>query len=369
MSDHSEGFRQAFQEAFVGSPFGQCWPHIIRKFVEGEYVQAGASSKWIHFEDAQEDMRAIHLAGSTGMKELLIRECGKVWDKWGQQMRPFWNSYCVDPWDCWSIGDFGCMLCTPSQQAQESWHKFLMRSRIPGTFRASTEYVFAEALPQLVELDGVLSPKVLGFDVPAIPKQMMEKALWYVQHQTTHIQVVKSEDGSFAYYFLAKDNRGKYPKLTTRLIDMYEAALNGNKDPRIKSHETLLDVCLSLHKVVEADEAYGVPECEGNPCDLDCPGCKGFKHSGICSHVLAVNHILEKFNVKYQLAEIGKKTDKGTKGKSKAPPKALTRIPQQAASKGKGKAKGKAKAPPPKAQAIKGKGKESSDESDSSEED
>ena len=290
------------------------------------------------------------------MKELLIRECGLVWDKWGKQMNTFWNSYCVDPWDCWSIGEFGCMLCTPSQQAQESWHKQLLKSRIPGAFRASTEHVFAEALPQLIQLDGVLSPTVLVFDVPAIPKQMMEKALWYVQHQSTHIHVVKGEDDSFTYYFLAKDNRGKYPKLNARLIAMYEAALNGNKDPRIRDHETLLDVCLSLHKVVDAEEVYGVPVCEANPSELDCPHCKGFKHSGICSHVLAVNHILTKFNVKYHLAEIGKKTDKGTKGKSKAPPKALTRIPQKQAITSKGKGKGKV---PPLA-------KDSSDE-DSSE--
>ena len=57
-----------------------------------------------------------------------------------------------------------------------------------------------------------------------------------------------------------------------------------------------------------------------------------------------MNHILTKFKVKCHLAEIGKKTDKGTKGKSKAPPKALTRIPQKQAITS--KAKGKAKVPP-----------------------
>ena len=191
-------------------------------------------------------------------------------------------------------------------------------------------------------------------DVPTIPKPMMEKALWYVQHQSTHIRVVKSDEGSFTYYFLAKDNRGKYTKLTAQLITMYDAALYGKKDTRIREHDTLLDVCLSLHKVVDAEEVYGVPVCEGNPRELDCPHCKGFKHSGICSHVLAVNHILEAFNVKYHLAEIGKKTDKTNKGKEKAPPKALTRIPQQKAI------KGKAKVPPPP--------QDSSDE-DSSDED
>ena len=50
---------------------------------------------------------------------------------------------------------------------------------------------------------------------------------------------------------------------------------------------------------------------------------------GICSHVLAINHILKQFNVRYQLATIGKKTDKLKKGPSKKITPALERIPQR----------------------------------------
>ena len=60
----------------------------------------------------------------------------------------------------------------------------------------------------------------------------------------------------------------------------------------------------------EAREEYGVPDCEGNPALLDCPTCKAFKGLGICSHVLTINHILKQFNVRYQLATIGKRTEK-----------------------------------------------------------
>ena len=79
----------------------------------------------------------------------------------------------------------------------------------------------------------------------------------------------------------------------------------------------------------EAREEYGVPDCEGNPASLDCPTCKAFKGVGICSHVLAINHILKRFNVRYQLATIGKKTDKKNKGPSKKNTPALERIPQR----------------------------------------
>ena len=244
-------------------------------------------------------------------------------------MNKFWDSNCVSPWDCWSIGDFDCMLATPSQNTQESWHNHIMKSAIPGLFRASTENLFADGLPQLIELDGIMRPKVLTYHVPVIPKEKMVKALWYVEHMSTHIQIKEAAPGMYVYYFLSKDNRGKFPKLTKRLIEMYEAALTGTKDARIKDINTLLDVCGSMYMVCGEVEDYGVPECEGNKARLDCPCCKGFKHDGICSHVLAVNHILKRFNVRYHLLPLGKRTDKKKKGPEKAPPKALKRVQQR----------------------------------------
>ena len=61
---------------------------------------------------------------------------------------------------------------------------------------------------------------------------------------------------------------------------------------------------------------------------LDCPTCKAFKGVGICSHVLAINHILKQFNVRYQLATIGKKTEKTHYLGGKKTP-ALERVPQR----------------------------------------
>ena len=322
MADHSDAFRGAFVDAFPMATFGQCWPHLIRKFREGEYI----TKTWRHFEDAEEHLQAIHLAGSPPMKDLLIKECGLVWDKWGKQMDKFWNSNCVAPWDCWSIGDFGCKLCTPNQNVHETWHNQLKRSRIPNTFRCSTEHLFATAMPDLIKLDGALGPSVLNFDVPTIPRGIMEKALWYVEHQATHVHIKDAGDRGYVYYFLSRDNRGDVKKLTKRMVQVYEDALEGKKDSKVDL-ESLLDVTMSMHMVCEPDEAYGVPQCEGNPCKLDCPTCKGFKHSGICSHVLCINHILTKYDVRAQLKTIGKRTDKSSRGTQKQ--KALERVPQR----------------------------------------
>ena len=40
-----------------------------------------------------------------------------------------------------------------------------------------------------------------------------------------------------------------------------------------------------------------VPDCVFNKEKLWCPGCPGFKNYGICSHVIAVNHILQACDV------------------------------------------------------------------------
>ena len=58
------------------------------------------------------------------------------------------------------------------------------------------------------------------------------------------------------------------------------------------SFDHLIDTAFSYHLVVPADDEWGVPECKMNPGKMDCPTCKGFKQYGICSHVLAVNHIM-----------------------------------------------------------------------------
>ena len=240
-------------------------------------------------------------------------------------MNVFWNSYCMGGWDNWSIGEFLTRIVTPSQQTQESWHKQILQSRIPGMFKGSTEHCFAESLPQLIEMDALILPTTLQFSVPAIPKAMMEKALWYIDHQKTHVHAEKLPNNTIAYYFLRRDNNGGWKALTKVLMEKYYAAFNGKQDARIKSLDELADVCDALHYVQLATEPWMVCACEGNPTNHICD-CKGFKGHGICSHVLTINHILGKFNVRYQLLTIGKRAAKQTNiGRPSKPAPALTR--------------------------------------------
>ena len=105
-SDHAPALRKAIEEKWPGIEYGQCYPHLIRKYGEGEFFKGtGTTKAWEHFEDAKGMIRDIHLAETTGMKYLIIHEVGKIWDKWGHQMDAFWDSNLTNPWDCWSICD------------------------------------------------------------------------------------------------------------------------------------------------------------------------------------------------------------------------------------------------------------------------
>ena len=76
VSDHCAAFRNAFYKYFSDGVFGQCYPQIKRKYGEGEYT----SKKWIHFDEAGEDIKSIHLAGTPEMKELITDVVGDCWD-------------------------------------------------------------------------------------------------------------------------------------------------------------------------------------------------------------------------------------------------------------------------------------------------
>ena len=134
------------------------------------------------------------------------------------------------------------MLFTPHNQAQESWHKQILRSKIPGMFKGSTEGVFTTALPKLIRIDGLMLPNVLTFDVPAIPRSMLDKAKWLVDHRKTHIAEEEDDehdDDSVAhtkYFVLRKDNPGGYKKITTKMIDFYEECSRGATPARCQLH-------------------------------------------------------------------------------------------------------------------------------------
>ena len=128
------------------------------------------------------------------------------------------------------------------------------------------------------------------------------------------------ENGSIAYYVLRKDNEAGYKKIENRIVEMLEKAwFDGEKDKRVKTLDDLLTLCDCMHMVEVADDEHGHCPCEGNPMKLTCD-CKSAKGYGICSHILTINHIVQKFNVRGALRQIGKSTAKQSGGNKKPVP-------------------------------------------------
>ena len=67
--------------------------------------------------------------------------------------------------------------------------------------------------------------------------------------------------------------------------------------------------------------------CSLNPARLVC-NCKGFKHVGICSHVIACNHMKAKINIRTQLLRFGKRKASDKAGNQMRPVPALQRAPR-----------------------------------------
>ena len=158
---------------------------------------------------------------------------------------------------------------------------------------------------------------------------MMQKAIWYVSNQDTHVLEFRL-DGEKAFYVLSQTNAADAKKITKRHVQMFTKATIGELDARIKDVNSLIQVCQSLHVVCQPAEGMTVPECEGNKGKYDCIACKGFKHSGICSHVLAVNHITKHYNVRYEMQRLQTSASKKAAikaGKVVKPAPALTRAP------------------------------------------
>ena len=70
---------------------------------------------------------------------------------------------------------------------------------------------------------------------------MLVKALYYIDNQDrTHIWTFQDErEDKHSFYVLKKDNEYGAKKITTKLIELFEAARYGEKDKRIKDHASL----------------------------------------------------------------------------------------------------------------------------------
>ena len=83
----------------------------------------------------------------------------------------------------------------------------------------------------------------------------------------------------------------------------------GRTRDKAKLYKRMRDICQSMHKVARAEDLFPskpqrcVLKCRLNPMRLLCT-CKGSRHHGICSHILAYTHLKGQINLHEQLQQL-----------------------------------------------------------------
>ena len=104
-------------------------------------------------------LKSIHMANSAPMSEMLIKLAGDSMDKHLKaepKLRTFWNTYCCDPWQCWSLGHGnGIPSQIANNQPIEIWHRWVVKQFLGKLgLKKSTATVIHKTLPLIMRRDG-----------------------------------------------------------------------------------------------------------------------------------------------------------------------------------------------------------------------
>ena len=137
---------------------------------------------------------------------------------------------------------------------------------------------------------------------------MMQKALWYAsrKHNYCFVDKTKGEGGedTFTFYIMSKSNTDVSAKIDATRVSRYKALLQGERPKGMTNLDKIIELAASVHRVQYSEDAgRACPLCDMNPEDLVC-GCKGFRHIGICSHVIVTNHWLDAINLRHVMGSI-----------------------------------------------------------------
>lgn len=99
----------------------------------------------------------------------------------------------------------------------------------------------------------------------------------------------RRENGLLLYPHYLQQRVHHIEEIIPLIVQRYTALLMGERPSGLTSLNAYIDVLHAIHLVLFASDAgRPTPPCADNPAGLLCM-CKGFRHVGICSHVLVVN--------------------------------------------------------------------------------
>lgn len=354
--DHSSGFMSGLREP--GRMEVTCWPHIKGIKLSSGYIPKSHQ----HFDEVLHHATMVHLAHSEGWKDVLIELIGAIWDIWaalredpGGHLTTFWESYFVAPWSNWTVGEnmhIPCLL--PSNQMVEAFFRCCVQAcGGKAQLRGSTRKVVQMLVPKIMEDQDLMRPDRLCFQIDYISENLMVKARVLAappgetgNHRTMGMRIVfKSKniiigndaEGRFRCAYVLRKQQ-KYKALTFELLAKYEEYNHGYSDgswaslPKTRHNLKILDkelekrieVMNAVYKVTPSRDGgwdgwqtlmhsgRSCIPCRVNPMKLLCV-CKGGRGTGICSHIVAVNHRCGAMRIQSEL----KRTESKKKKKSR----------------------------------------------------
>ena len=168
---HIKGAKQpiAFVITLTKANRGMCDLTGI-KLNSGSYIPKSHA----RFEEVLQHATWVHMAHSWGWKRVLVELIGHIWDLYialgddpNGYLTTFWESYFVEPWGNWTVGENEHVPCLiPSNQMVEAFFANVVRLLGGRTYlRGSTTKVFHEMLPKIMNHQEANLPDKLCFEV------------------------------------------------------------------------------------------------------------------------------------------------------------------------------------------------------------
>ena len=123
--------------------------------------------------------------------------------------------------------------------------------------------------------------------------------MWTSETRIFGLSICRAGGGKALNFYFLSMSSDCFTKIDAALEPKYEALFAGVKPREVASLEGLQKLVIGIHYVA-LDTLSGLPtapDCEFNPSKLCC-SCKRFRHIGICSHVLAISHLIEVIDLK-----------------------------------------------------------------------
>jgi hypothetical protein len=252
-----------------------------------------------------EDLRVLHLTRTQAMFDTLAAVVKLKWENEGEtRLAEVVNKeYFEKPYNRWFVTASGVPGVLPSSQPQESYHKQVKANKI-FSLRARMDHMIHDQVPALLLFDSMDLTGNMGSFVPdLLPSEVVEKAAGYKP-----VDIQEYPANSRMYYVNTGDFKGT--KVSVVRCFNYQVSAVPRVAPTSTTLASFQKTYMGLH-LVQPITAPGVGQ-QPYKCD-----CKGYWHSLVCAHVLAVRNLLGEMSLSEAMDNLPVRQARGRKRKSK----------------------------------------------------